>query len=100
MFLLLSQTAHSGKTVTVLWVQLFQAQDHFLLICITDNIFLEQKIRAVEHVLTLSSNEDLLLDLVSVGVTEVDDSKRSTTAGVMDDVTNDTLKVKSEFVWV
>ena len=60
----------------------------------------QQKIRAVEHVLTLSSNEDLLLDLVSVGVTEVDDSKRSTTAGVMDDVTNDTLKVKSEFVWV
>ena len=54
----------------------------------------------MEHVLTLSSNEDLLLDLVSVGVTEVDDSKRSTTAGVMDDVTNDTLKVKSEFVWV
>ena len=44
------------------------------------------------ELLTLGSNKELLLDLVSVGITEVDDSKRSATAGVMDDVTDDTLK--------
>jgi len=42
---------------------------------------------------TFGGNEELLLDLVSVGITEVDDSKRSATAGVVDDVTDDTLDV-------
>merc|ERR1719468_863191 len=42
---------------------------------------------------TFGGDEELLLDLVSVGVTEVDDSKRGATAGVVDDVTNDTLDV-------
>ena len=46
----------------------------------------------LERGLTFGGNEELLLDLVSVGITEVDDSKRSATAGVMDDVTDDTLK--------
>ena len=47
----------------------------------------------MERSLTFGGDEELLLDLVSVGITEVDDSKRGTTAGVVDDVTNDTLKV-------
>ena len=40
----------------------------------------------------LASNEQLLLDLVSVGVTEVDDGKGSATARVMDDVLDNSLQ--------
>ena len=40
----------------------------------------------------LASNEQLLLDLVSVGITEVDDGKGSATAWVMDDVLDNSLQ--------
>ena len=41
---------------------------------------------------TFSGHEQLLLGLVPVWVTEVDDSQWCTTAGVVDDVTDDTLE--------
>ena len=83
------QTAHTGNIITILWVQLLQAQDHFIFF-ITDTFDLY--LITWERALTFGGDEELLLDLVSVGVTEVDNSKRGTTAGVVDDVTNDTLK--------
>ena len=52
------------------------------------------------ELLTLGSNKELLLDLVSVRITEVDDSKRSATARVMDDVTDDTLKTAKIYIKV
>ena len=41
--------------------------------------------------LTFGCHEQLLPDLVPVGVTEVNDSQRSAAAGVVDDVTDNTL---------
>ena len=87
------QTAHTGKIITILWVQLLQAQDHSIFY-ITDT-FDFILITVWDEALTFGGDEELLLDLVSVGITEVDDSKRGTTAGVVDDVTDDTLKQKS-----
>ena len=43
--------------------------------------------------LTLSGHEELLLDLVPVGIPEVSDGEGGTTAGVMDDVLDDSLDV-------
>ena len=47
--------------------------------------------REEQVTLTFGSHEQLLPDLVPVRVTEVNDSQRSAAAGVVDDVTDDTL---------
>jgi len=45
----------------------------------------------------LGGNEQLLPDLVTIRIAEVDDGEGSTTAGVMDDVFHDTLDVAITF---
>ena len=46
-----------------------------------------------KHRLTLSSDEELLLHLVSVGIPEVGHGKGSATAWVVDDLLDDSLDV-------
>lgn len=45
----------------------------------------------------LGSDEQLLADLVAVGIAEVDDGERSATAGIVDDVPDDALDVAITF---
>ena len=92
-------TAGSGELATISGL-LLEVADNGSLGHVTDghhvadgDVSLLSAVHELSGVHTLSGDEELLLCLVAVWVTEVSDGKRSTTAGVMDDVFDDSLEL-------
>merc|ERR1719167_686812 len=80
---LLLQVAHNGSLGHV-------ANGHDVA---NGEVCLFAAVHELSSVHALGSNEELLLHLVAVGIPEVSPSKGSTTAGVMDDLLDDSLDV-------